>query len=158
MEIFGGIIFLLVIIWGINEAFSLLTGPMGRISSVFSQCLPLPDGPQLLIKGIMSTFLGFRMRFYYRFDLSNGSYNFTRYELQAATANKRPWVANLNSGWGSFYNGTRRDLGLDITLKPSDHLLLGLRAERNDLSLVQGDFFTQLFSLQANYNFSPNVS
>jgi hypothetical protein len=87
-----------------------------------------------------------------------GSYNFTRYEFEAATASKRPWVVSFSGALGSFYNGTRRDLGLELTLKPSDHFLFGLRAERNDVSLEQGDFFTQLFSLQADYNFSPNVS
>ena len=31
-------------------------------------------------------------------------------------------------------------------------------AERADVDLVQGKFFTQLFSLQADYNFTPNIS
>jgi hypothetical protein len=87
-----------------------------------------------------------------------GSYQFTRYGMSIETATKRPWVVNFEFNLGNFYNGTRRDLGLELTLKPSHHLLFGLRAEREDVSLVQGDFFTQLFSFQANYNFSPNVS
>jgi hypothetical protein len=87
-----------------------------------------------------------------------GSYTFTRYELEVETANKRPWVVSFGGEWGDFFNGTRRDIGIELTLKPSDHMLVGLRAERNDLSLEQGDFFIQLFSLQADYNFSPNVS
>jgi hypothetical protein len=87
-----------------------------------------------------------------------GSYDFTRYELEFESANKRPWVVNFVAEWGGFYNGTRRDLGVELTLKPSDHFIVGIRAERNDVSLKQGDFFTQLFSLQADYNFSPNVS
>lgn len=87
-----------------------------------------------------------------------GSYTFTRYELELETADKRPWVVSFRGEWGGFYDGTRRDLGIELTFKPSDHLLVELRGERNDVSLVQGDFFTQLFSLQAKYNFSPNVS
>ena len=87
-----------------------------------------------------------------------GSYRFTRYGVGVETATKRPWVVNFEADFGSFYNGTRRDLEFDLTLKPSQHLLLGLRAERADVSLLQGDFVTQLFALQADYNFSPNIS
>jgi hypothetical protein len=87
-----------------------------------------------------------------------GSFQFNRYGISVETATKRPWVLNFESEFGDFYNGTRRDLQLGLTLKPNHHLLLGIRAERADVALLQGKFFTQLFSLQANYNFSPNVS
>jgi hypothetical protein len=87
-----------------------------------------------------------------------GAYQFTRYGVSVETATKRPWVVNFEANFGGFYNGTRRDLEFELTLKPSHHLLLGLRAERADVSLAQGDFFTQLFALQADYNFSPNIS
>lgn len=87
-----------------------------------------------------------------------GSYPFTRYGVSVDTATKRPWVINFEAYFGDFYSGTRRDLEFGLTLKPSHHLLLGLRAERADVSLAQGDFFTQLFGLQADYNFSPNIS
>jgi hypothetical protein len=87
-----------------------------------------------------------------------GSYQFTRYGVSVETATKRPWVINFEANFGNFYNGTRRDLEFELTLKPSRHLLLGFRAERADVSLAQGDFFTQLFAMQANYNFSPNIS
>ncbi len=87
-----------------------------------------------------------------------GSYQFTRYGVSVETATKRPWVVNFEANFGSFYNGTRRDLEFGLTLKPGHHLLLGLAAERADVDLVQGKFFTQLFSLQADYNFTPNIS
>jgi hypothetical protein len=87
-----------------------------------------------------------------------GAYRFTRYGTRIETATKRPWVVNIEAYFGNFYNGTRRDLEMEITLKPSHHLLLGLGAVRSDVSLVQGKFFLQIFSLQANYNFSPNIS
>lgn len=87
-----------------------------------------------------------------------GAYQFTRYGMSLETATKRRWVLNLETEFGGFYNGTKRDLQLGLALKPNHHLLLGVRAERADVSLKQGDFFTQLFSLQANYNFTPNIS
>ncbi len=90
--------------------------------------------------------------------IPEGSYQFTRYGIRAETATKRPWVVNFEAFFGGFYNGTSRELEFEFALKPSHHLLLGLRAERTDVSLMQGDFFTQIFSVQADYNFSPNVS
>ena len=66
-------------------------------------------------------------------------------------------MIQFNSGWGGFYAGTRRDLGLGLVLKPSDHLRLAFRGERNDVSLDQGDFFVQLFSTEVGINLSPNL-
>jgi len=87
-----------------------------------------------------------------------GSYQYTRSGVSMSTATKRPWVFRFEAFFGGFYNGNRRDLMVDFTLKPSHHLLLGMRAQRADVDLNEGKFFTQLFSLQADYNFSPNVS
>jgi hypothetical protein len=87
-----------------------------------------------------------------------GSYQFTRYGASFESATKRFWVVNFDADFGNFYDGTRRDLELELTLKPSHHLLLGFRAERADVNLRQGKFFSQLFALQVDYNFSPNVS
>ncbi len=87
-----------------------------------------------------------------------GSYQFTRYGVRAETATKRPWVVNFEGEFGDFYSGTSRNFELGLTLKPSHHLHLGFEVERADVDLAQGRFFTQLFSVQANYNFSPNIS
>ena len=90
--------------------------------------------------------------------LPPGSYNFTRYAIEGKSASKRPWVLNFTANWGGFYSGTRRNFGMGVTLKPNPHLLLDFAADRNDIHLKEGDFFTQLFSVQGNYNFTPNIS
>jgi len=87
-----------------------------------------------------------------------GTYQTLGYRVILRSATKRRWVANLTIGDGGFYNGTRRDLALDLTLKPGRHLLLSFGAMRNDVHLDEGKFFTQLFSMEADYNFSPNIS
>ncbi len=87
-----------------------------------------------------------------------GSYTWHRYGVEMETASKRPWVVNLELSNGSFYNGRRRQAQLGLTLKPSHHFAFRFEGERNDVSLDQGDFFTQLFSLRADYNFSPDIS
>ena len=90
--------------------------------------------------------------------IPTGSYQWTRWSAQVETANKRPWVVRLETSWGGFYDGTRRQLQLQLTLKPSTHVMLSLQAERNDISLVEGTFFTQLLTVRGDYNFSPDVS
>ena len=45
-----------------------------RNKGPFSGLLSIHATPRLLIKGNMSTSLDFQMRFYYRFDLSNGEF------------------------------------------------------------------------------------
>ena len=90
--------------------------------------------------------------------LQPGSYRWTRYEVEAETASKRPWVLQSNLSWGSFYNGSRRQVGLGLTLKPSTLFSFGLESERNDITLKEGKFYTQLFSVRGDFNFSPNLS
>jgi len=86
-----------------------------------------------------------------------GSYRWARYSAQFETADKRPWVVRIETGWGGFYDGTRRQVSLDLTLKPSTHLAFTFEGERNDISLPRGDFFTTVFMVKGDYNFSPNV-
>jgi hypothetical protein len=87
-----------------------------------------------------------------------GSYQWTRFRAEANTATKRSWVVDAAVWWGGFYAGTRRQLELGLTLKPSTHVALSLQTERNDVHLPEGSFYTQVLTLRADYNFTPNVS
>ena len=74
------------------------------------------------------------------------------------TATKRPWVVDAAWWWGGFYGGTLRQLELGVTLKPNTHVALSAQAERNDVTLPQGRFYTEILTIRADYNFTPNVS
>ncbi len=87
-----------------------------------------------------------------------GSYRWTRYRTEANTATKRPWVVDAAAWWGGFYAGDRRQLELGLTLKPNTHVALSVRTERNDVTLPEGSFYTQIVTVRADYNFTPNVS
>ena len=87
-----------------------------------------------------------------------GSYRWTRFRGEANTATKRPWVVDAAIWWGGFYAGNRRQLELGLTLKPNTHVALSLRTERNDVTLPEGAFYTQIVTVRADYNFTPNVS
>ena len=87
-----------------------------------------------------------------------GSYQWHRYRVEANTATKRRWVIDFAYWWGGFYDGTRKQTGLGLTLKPNPHLSIALRADRNDITLLEGRFYTQVLTARADFNFTPNVS
>jgi hypothetical protein len=87
-----------------------------------------------------------------------GSYQWHKYRAEANTATKRRWVIDFAYWWGGFYDGTRKQTGLGVTLKPNAHLSIAVRADRNDIALREGRFYTQVVTVRADYNFTSNVS
>jgi hypothetical protein len=87
-----------------------------------------------------------------------GSYRMTRWGVQVETADKRPWVARTEYNWGEFYSGTRRELQLGFTLKPSTHVAATVELDRNDITLREGSFETQVITVRGEYNYSADVS
>jgi hypothetical protein len=87
-----------------------------------------------------------------------GSYRWTRFRAEANTATKRLWVVDIAFRWGSFYDGSLHQYQPGLTLKPSPHVAVVLQMERDEGSLPNGDFVTQLFSGRLDYNASPNVT
>jgi len=87
-----------------------------------------------------------------------GSYQWHRYRTEANTATKRWWVIDFAYWWGGFYDGIRKQTGVGVTLKPNSHLSIALRGDRNDISLREGRFYTQVVTARADYNLTPNVS
>ena len=141
----------------------IITNLDNRVESWFVAISPFEvelDSGDMFEIGVMPQF----ERLTYEFPISRdvtipmGEYRFTRYGASIATATKRRWVINFEAEFGNFYSGTRRDLNIELLLKPSSHLLLGLKAERADIDLEEGKFFTQLFSARADINFSPNAT
>src|SRR5438094_8293611 len=90
--------------------------------------------------------------------LPPASYQWHKYRAEANTATKRRWVIDATYWWGGFYDGTRKQTGLGLTLKPNAHLSIAVRADRNDVVLREGRFYTQVVTARADYNFTPNVS
>ena len=87
-----------------------------------------------------------------------GSYQWTRFRAEANSATKRPWVVDFAFRWGSFYDGSLRQYQPGLTWKPSSHVAVVFQMERDEGSLPQGDFVTQLFSGRLDYNFSANAT
>jgi hypothetical protein len=87
-----------------------------------------------------------------------GSYRWTRYRTEANTATKRWWVIDAALWWGGFYGGTLEQVEFGATLKPGRHAALSVQAARNTVTLPEGSFNTNVLTLKADYNVTPNLS
>jgi Domain of unknown function (DUF5916) len=90
--------------------------------------------------------------------LPGGSYQWHKYRAEANTATKRRWVIDFAYWWGGFYDGIRKQTGIGVTLKPNAHVSFAVRADRNDVALREGRFYTQVVTVRADYNFTSNMS
>ncbi len=87
-----------------------------------------------------------------------GAYTMHRWGVQVESADKRRVAVQAELSWGEFYSGTRRELQLSAIFKPTHHVRTSLEFGRNEVSLAEGTFTTQVFTARGDYNFSPNAS
>jgi hypothetical protein len=99
------------------------------------------------------------------FEISEGvilpvgsSFDWLRYQLGFDTAEHRVVSGRAEYSFGDFWNGDRRELTLDLTVRPRPGLFLHLSGEFNDVNLPQGSFATKLYRLDARTQFSPWIS
>lgn len=100
-------------------------------------------------------------------DIATGSYEWTRYAVEARSAQKRMLSAALRWETGNYYNGDLNTLEGALTLKPSSFLTLEFTGERNtgkatafdeeEETFTETDFTEELFGLRFQLNFSPNL-
>lgn len=104
-------------------------------------------------------------------DIPAGSYEWTRYFLEARSAEKRKISAQIRWELGNYYNGDLNTIETRLAFKPSSFLTLEFTGERNtgkamalpdpdeeDVEgLVESDFTEELFGVRLQLNFSPNL-
>jgi hypothetical protein len=90
--------------------------------------------------------------------IAQGGYPFLRKSIEFLGAQRRNLWATAAYRWGSFYNGSRRDVALATGWKVSVPLFLGVEYERDRVWLPDGTFATNISRLNANILFSPDVS
>jgi hypothetical protein len=102
-------------------------------------------------------------RFERNFDLPNdvvlppGDYRFNRTNL-LFTSNRSKAVSGLAAiRWGEFYNGTRREKEIEVSLRPNYRLFTSVGYTRNDAHLLQGSFTTHELAVRADYSFTPKM-
>ncbi|MEJ2050252.1 MAG: DUF5916 domain-containing protein, partial [Calditrichota bacterium] len=98
------------------------------------------------------------------FQISSGhviprdTYTFWRNSLQLESAQHRNFWATGLFQWGDFFNGTRRDIDIAFGYKIVVPLFVGLEMARNDVTLPDGNFTAEIYSLNANILFSPDIT
>jgi hypothetical protein len=79
--------------------------------------------------------------------------------LTQGNTDRRRWLsASMSANIGGFLSGTQLSLAPQITIREEGRLTSSLRWQRNDISLPEGDFVTNLVTARFTYNFSTNVN
>lgn len=85
-------------------------------------------------------------------------YDWWRYQVVYDGAEQRVISGRVEFSFGDFWDGDRRELNLDLTLRPRPGISLHLSSEFNDVNLPGGDFVTEVYRLDARTQFSPWIS
>ncbi len=105
-----------------------------------------------------------RERLFSPWEISNGiivppgDYKFTSHSFRVETSQTRPFSTQIEGGTGSFFSGTRRQLGGELTWRKDRHFSTSFRLERNWIRLKEGGFNTSLIMYRLDYAFSPLIS
>lgn len=96
----------------------------------------------------------------YRNDvtLPAGTYTFGAHKFFFFTSERRPFSVHADFGTGSFYSGTRHQLGGELTWRKDRHLTTSFSLEQNWIRLPEGDFNTSLLLYRLDYSFTPFIT
>ena len=99
------------------------------------------------------------------FEISDGvilpvgsSHDWVRYQVVYDAAEHRALSGRVEYAFGDFWNGDRRELNLDLTMRPRPGISVQLSSEYNDVNLPIGSFTTRLYRLDARTQFNPWIS
>ena len=87
-----------------------------------------------------------------------GNYSFWRHTLSLTSAKRRKFWLASKVGLGSFYSGSRQDFLIQAGYKVFVPVYVGVESDRKWVSLPDGSFITQIYRLNLNFLFSPNIS
>jgi hypothetical protein len=87
-----------------------------------------------------------------------GTYNFWRHTIEFQSAQRRRVWFQPAYTWGSFFDGNRQDMVFAFGYKINTPIFVGLEYELNQVELPEGDFETQIYRVNVNIFFSPDIS
>jgi hypothetical protein len=85
-------------------------------------------------------------------------YNFWRHNAQITSAKRRIFWASTKVGFGGFYSGKRTDWMIQAGYKVAVPLFVGVESDRKWVDLPDGSFVAQIYRLNLNFMFSPNLT
>ena len=92
------------------------------------------------------------------FVIPKGVYEWWQQEFKLETKGARNIYGEATYRFGDFYNGERNDIKLNLNWKVAVPLFLGGTVTRNNISLPEGSFSANIYQLNANLLFSPNIT
>ena len=119
---------------------------------------------------VLATPLGDTLEFAYRtryedvedafefLEIPVGTYRFDEGSVRAYSSRNRPLQADLEVGYGTFFDGTRTRVELGVEWRPSYHWLLELEYEWNGIRLPRGDSPAHVARFRVNVQFTPDIS
>jgi len=84
-----------------------------------------------------------------------GDYQYLSYTGSFSTNQVRRLSGNANLTAGEFWNGRRKSYGGSLSWRPDYRLNVTLDYSRNDVTLPNGDFTTDLLGMRWLWGFSP---
>ncbi len=92
------------------------------------------------------------------FVIPQGIYEWWQQQLKLETKGARNVWGEASYRFGDFYNGKRNDLKLLINWKIAVPFFIGGSVTQNNITLPDGKFTANIFQMNANILFSPNVT
>ncbi|HEY3382115.1 MAG TPA: DUF5916 domain-containing protein [Vicinamibacterales bacterium] len=87
-----------------------------------------------------------------------GPYHWTRWRLEAGTANKRKLSSQITWRFGTFYSGSLDQVQLTLSWNPIALFTFSLSGEQDFGRLKEGDFDATLIGTRVKFNVSPNLN
>jgi Domain of unknown function (DUF5916) len=85
-------------------------------------------------------------------------YSWVEHRIEAELADQRPLSGGIEYTTGGFFSGTRREVGVQVNVRPRPGINVGFEAEYNDIDLAEGSFVTRVYRLDARTQFNPWIS
>jgi hypothetical protein len=86
-----------------------------------------------------------------------GTYDHSEAQLVLMTNQGAPLSLNLQTFIGGFFGGERVTLNPTVRIRPSETFNVEFAYQRNDVSLPQGDFVTNLLRTRVSYSFTART-
>ena len=87
-----------------------------------------------------------------------GEYRFSDLRFGAQSADLRPVSGRIGYTLGDFWSGSRRSSDVGVSVRPVQGVTISTNWERDDVTLPQGDFTTDLVRLSGAWHLSPWAS
>jgi len=90
--------------------------------------------------------------------IPEGVYEWWQQQIKLETKGARKVWGDASYRFGNFYDGTRNDIKFTVNWKVAVPFFIGGTFSQNNVSLVDGDFSADIFQMNANILFSPNLT